>query len=181
VNTEFAALKTSFSEKTIALDTLTKKHEKLVEDFDILSVINILHLLYMLHESFLTKLLKNEKKNLQVEYSLLMDERDALFDQTAELEDKLGNKEREFNELIQRMTDTIKDYETKLAQKDEQMILLGNKLADETARRNEMAQIPKEVENTNNTSEDLEKKWQSRFNIFTHFSSGKELHAYFIY
>ena len=75
-------------------------------------------------------------------------------DQIQVLQSVMERKEKENNDLVNKLNETIKDYETKLAQKDEQIVLLNDKLNEEAARRNQMNADA-------HAAGDLEKKWQS--------------------
>ena len=69
-------------------------------------------------------------KTLNAELMMVTELKEQLTDQNQVLEEVVERKDKEMSELVNRINDTIKEYEQKLAHKEEQIMQINEKLAE---------------------------------------------------
>ncbi|KAJ3365285.1 hypothetical protein GGF32_009790 [Allomyces javanicus] len=79
--------------------------------------------------------LMTQKKQLQSELGVMVKQRNEAIDNNRHLETTLLKKEREINDLLGKVNDTIKEYEGKLTAKEEQMWAISEKLNEEASKK----------------------------------------------
>lgn len=107
---------------------------------------------------------QKEKKKLQNNLTIISKARNELAEQNTAMEEAAKKHEKDYAELALRMSETLKEYEIKLAQKDEQMVSLGNKLADASDVKLAPPPVAPPVVPVQLpvVSEEFENKWRSR-------------------
>jgi uncharacterized coiled-coil protein SlyX len=67
---------------------------------------------------------------LQTDLSLATKQKLQLQDQNRTMEGTIARKEKDISDLLTKVNDTIKEYETKLERKEEQMWAMNEKLSE---------------------------------------------------
>ncbi|KAI9179061.1 hypothetical protein H9P43_005723 [Blastocladiella emersonii ATCC 22665] len=89
--------------------------------------------------------LMSQKKQLQSELGVMVRQRNEAIEKNRNLESTLLKKEREINELLDKVNETVKDYENKLEKKEEQMWAMTEKLNEEASQTKlQMSNIERE-------------------------------------
>jgi flagellar capping protein FliD len=87
-------------------------------------------MLLLKHIFFNERFAQTQKKQLQSELGIVTKQRNEAIEKSRSLEGAVLKKEREVTDLLNKVNDTIRDYEGRLEKKEEQMWAITEKMSE---------------------------------------------------
>ena len=116
-----------------------------------------------------------QKKTVQTELASMTKAKNELNEKARSLETQVARKDKDLNDAMTRLTDTIADYEAKLERKDEQIWAMGSQINENQQKAVAAATAAAAQSAQQNSNQprnhvnidaelisDIEKKWQAK-------------------